>query len=68
MNEKYKIGDFGHARFIWGKKKFPVTMDCWGTVTDQDAHYVEFTDNDNFLYIVSKAKFNFVKEEFCPAV
>jgi hypothetical protein len=63
MDEKYEIGWFGEATFIaktgW---KHPTT--CHGTITAMDKCCIEFTDNDDNVYIIRKSKFQFQKQEF----
>jgi hypothetical protein len=63
MDEKYEIGSFGEARFI-AKKGWKAPTVCHGKITDVDAKCVEFTDNDNNIYIIPKSRFSFVKKEF----
>lgn len=65
MNEKYKISQFGHASFAIKKKSVPITyFNGYGTITDVDDKNVEFTDNDGYVFIVSKYRFTFIEELF----
>lgn len=63
MNEKYSIGDFGEAIFI-AKKGWKAPTICHGKITAIEPKVVEFTDNDDNVYIIPKSKFTFEKKEF----
>lgn len=63
MNEKFEIGDFGHAHFPSGKFK-GIAFDLFGIVKTIEPKYILFEDNDNFLYIVRRKDFQFEKMEF----
>lgn len=63
MNE-YQINSFGHACFVIEKKGKVTPINCYGTIKAIEKKYILFSDNDNFLYLVEKSKFQFTPEEF----
>jgi hypothetical protein len=61
MNTKLKIGDFGKASFKYDKKGFKGGLIAYGTIKDMDGKYLIFEDNDGYIYLVQKNKFEFEK-------
>ena len=65
---KYNIGDFGQASFKMKKRGCETGFCGYGTIIDQDDRFVLFQDNDEFEYVIAKAKFNFVPENKKPGI
>jgi hypothetical protein len=63
MND-YSIDDFGHALFTVEKKGIIIPVDCYGTIKAIEKKYILFEDNDNFPYLIEKAKFLIEKAKF----
>lgn len=63
MND-YQINSFGHACFISEKKGMVTPIDCFGTIKAIEKKYVLFQDNDGFLHLIEKGKFQFEAEQF----
>ena len=67
MNERFKIGMFGHCRFQIKKRGQTITgFNGYGTIVDVDEKNVLFRDNEGYEFIVSKARFTFIEEDFAP--
>ena len=54
MEEKYHIGDFIEAEFIWRREGVKNWMHIFATVTDVDRYYILFTDNEGQQYLIQK--------------
>jgi hypothetical protein len=63
MNEKYELNDFGMATFI-AKKGWKAPTICFGRITGIEPKVIEFTDNDDNIYIIPKSRFSFEKKIF----
>lgn len=64
MNDKYEIGEFGHAVFPQNIKDFNTHIDCYGTIKAIEKKFLLFEDNDGLLYLIEKRNFEFDKQEF----
>ena len=62
MEEKYQAGDFGDARFKFGKGI--TRFRGYGTILHIDGDYIVFKDNDDFQYHIRADEFNFTKKDF----
>jgi hypothetical protein len=64
MGEKFEIGNFGHAHFVFKRNGQLVGHDCYGRIEFIEKKFVWFRDNEDQPYLVDRNDFQFEVCEF----